>query len=98
MDCSLFSESGPIKTPARCGPRRGVRTDQSELLHFDGSGVLLGRFVPTETREHGFNELVIGGQGDILLTDSVTNEIFRFDSLSHVFQILKGYRPLSAPN
>ena len=73
-------------------------TNQSELLHFDGSGTLLGRFVPTETREHGFNDLVIGGRGDILLTDSLTNEIYRFDPISHAFQALTVCRPPSTPN
>ncbi|MGF7178991.1 hypothetical protein [Tunturiibacter psychrotolerans] len=73
-------------------------TNKSELLHFNGSGTLLGRFTPTGTREHGFNDLVRGGHGDILLTDSVSNEVFRFDPVSHTFQSLKVNRGLSAPN
>jgi DNA-binding beta-propeller fold protein YncE len=73
-------------------------TNKSELLHSDGSGTLLGRFSPNGTREHGFNDLVIGEDGDILLTDSLTNEVLRFDTISHSFQSLKVNRDLSAPN
>ena len=32
---------------------------RTELLHFDASGKLLGRYLPTDALPHGFNDLVV---------------------------------------
>jgi hypothetical protein len=71
---------------------------RSELLHFDAGGNLLGRYAPKEAAKHGFNDLVVRKSGEILLTDSVSNQVFRFDSSGHTFTPLLVHRPLSGPN
>ena len=72
--------------------------DRSELLHFDGSGYLLGRFAPGDPTKHGFNDLVVMKNGAVLLTDSVSNQVFRFDVKLHTFAAVPTYRELSEPN
>ncbi|MGA2421610.1 MAG: hypothetical protein ABSG69_16150 [Candidatus Acidiferrum sp.] len=72
--------------------------DRSELLHFDGSGYLLGRFAPRDTAKHGFNDLVVMKNGMVFLTDSVSNQVLRFDPKAHAFNTLAVYRELSGPN
>jgi len=73
-------------------------TERSELLHFDGSGKLLGRYAPKDTAKHGFNDLVVRKNSQVILTDSVSNEVFRFDPAALTFTLLPVYRLLSAPN
>jgi hypothetical protein len=72
--------------------------DRSELLHFDASGYLLGRWAPDDTAKHGFNDLVVLKSGLLFLTDSVSNQIFRFDRKAHTFAAIPVGRELSAPN
>ena len=72
-------------------------SNTSELLHFDGSGQLLGRYAPPGT-PHGFNDLAITRQGEVFVTDSVSNEVFRFDRAAHTFTAMAFFRPLSGPN
>jgi len=72
--------------------------DRSELLHFDSSGNLLGRFAPSDAAKHGFNDLVVTKNGFVFLTDSVSNQVFRFDPRAHTFTAIPIYRELSAPN
>ena len=71
---------------------------QSELLHFDGAGKLLGRFKPEGRARHGFNDLVVRRNGEVLTTDSLANALFRFDPRSHTFKPLPIYRRLFYPN
>ncbi len=71
---------------------------RSELLHFDASGKLLGRYAPEDAAKHGFNDLVVRKNGEVILTDSVDNQVFRFDPAAHTFARLPVHRPLSAPN
>lgn len=73
-------------------------TQHSELLHFDAGGKLLGRFAPTDAAKHGFNDLVVRKSGEILLTDSFSNQVFRFDPSAQTFTPLPVHRPLSGPN
>jgi hypothetical protein len=73
-------------------------TERSELLHFDGSGNLLGRFAPQDSAKHGFNDLVVRKNGEVILTDSVSNQVLRFDPAAHSFTLLPICRLLSAPN
>jgi hypothetical protein len=71
--------------------------DRSELLHFDAAGILLGRYSPKDSAKHGFNDLVVRRNGEVLLTDSVSNQVFRFDPQAHAFKSLPVDRELSAP-
>jgi hypothetical protein len=71
---------------------------RSELLHFDAAGNLLGRYAPMDAARHGFNDLVVRKSGEILLTDSVSNQVFRFDSSAHTFTPIPVHRSVSGPN
>ncbi len=73
-------------------------TERSELLHFDASGNLLGRYAPQDAAKHGFNDLVVRKNGEVILTDSVSNQVFRFDPRAHTFAPLPFHRLLSGPN
>jgi hypothetical protein len=42
---------------------------QSELLHFDSLGNLLGRYAIKDSLEHGFNDLVVRDDGRVLQFD-----------------------------
>jgi streptogramin lyase len=72
--------------------------DRSELLHFDNAGKLLGRYSLNDSGKHGFNDLVVAKDGDIFLTDSVSNQVYRFSPQSKLFAPLPLSRELSAPN
>ncbi|HKV26061.1 MAG TPA: hypothetical protein VJN93_15815 [Candidatus Acidoferrum sp.] len=71
---------------------------QSELLHFDGSGKLLGRYGPQGTAKHGFNDLVVLKKGEVLTTDSLANQVLEFSPGTHTFKELAVHRPLFYPN
>jgi hypothetical protein len=73
-------------------------TQHSELLHFDAAGKLLGRYAPADAAKHGFNDLVVRKSGEVLLTDSVSNQVFRVDPSAHMFTPLPVHRPVSGPN
>jgi len=73
-------------------------TGRTELLHFDTTGKLLGRYAPEDTGKHGFNDLVVRKNGEVILTDSVDNQVFRFDRGAHTFVRLPVHRSLSGPN
>jgi hypothetical protein len=70
----------------------------TELLHFDANGVLLGRFSPGESPKHGFNDLIILRDGAVFLTDTLGNQVFRFDPKTKTFQTLPFGRQPSMPN
>jgi hypothetical protein len=71
---------------------------KSELLHFAPSGQLQGRHSLDDTAAHGFNDLAIARSGALFVTDSVNNEVYRFDRATMRFAPLAFYRSLSAPN
>lgn len=71
---------------------------RTELVHFDQAGKLLGRHAPSDGRKHGFNDLVIRRSGEILMTDSADNRVYRFDPSSRRFSTLEIHRPLLYPN
>jgi hypothetical protein len=71
---------------------------QTELLHFDATGKLLGRFKPEGSAKHGFNDLVIRKNGEVITTDSLDNKVFRFDPGARTFARLPVHRPLFYPN
>jgi hypothetical protein len=73
-------------------------TGQSELLHFDGSGKLLGRFQPPGRAKHGLNDFVIRKSGEVITTDGLAKAVYRFDPASHAFAPLPLHRRLFYPN
>jgi sugar lactone lactonase YvrE len=73
-------------------------TSLTELLHFDATGNLLGRFKPQGTAKHGFNDLVVRKSGEVITTDSLANTVFRFDPAKRDFTTLPVHRPLFYPN
>src|SRR5579871_5770583 len=58
---------------------------KAELVHFDTSGHLLARFSLNDNTKHGFNDLVILKSGEIFLTDSLDNKVFRFNPADNSF-------------
>ena len=75
-----------------------VDAGRTELVHFDSAGKLLGRFAPKDGAKHGFNDLVVRENGEVIVTDSLDNQVFRFDSQSGAFRALPVYRTLFYPN
>jgi hypothetical protein len=71
---------------------------RTELLHFDSAGKLLGRFKPEGSAKHGFNDLVIRKNGEVITTDSLANMVLRFDPAARTFSPLPLDRPLFYPN
>jgi streptogramin lyase len=71
---------------------------RTELLHFDSAGNLLGRYSPKDSAKHGFNDLVLRKNGEVITTDSLNNGVFRFDPRSRSFAPLPAYRTLFYPN
>lgn len=71
---------------------------RTELLHFDANGKLLGRYNPEGSSKHGFNDLVIRKNGEVITTDSLANSVYRFDPTARTFKILAVHRPLFYPN
>ncbi len=71
---------------------------RTELVHFDSAGKLLGRFAPKDSTKHGFNDLVIRKNGEVITTDSLNNKVFRLDPHSGAFHALPVYRTLFYPN
>jgi hypothetical protein len=71
---------------------------RTELLHFDSAVKLLGRYAPKDRARHGFNDLVLRKNGEVLTTDSLNNQVLRFDPRSHAFGHLAMYRTLFYPN
>jgi hypothetical protein len=71
---------------------------KAELVHFDATGNLLGRFSLDDKTKHGFNDLVVRQSGEIILTDSLDNKVFRFDPAQKSFAPLEVHRELLYPN
>jgi DNA-binding beta-propeller fold protein YncE len=71
---------------------------RSELLHFDPSGKLLGRYAPNDSAKHGLNDLVVRKNGELIITDSLSNQVFRFDPQSQAFFPLSLHRIVFYPN
>jgi sugar lactone lactonase YvrE len=71
---------------------------RTELLHFDAAGKLLGRFKPEGSARHGFNDLVIRKNGEVITTDSLANAVLRFDPAAGTFTAVAVHRPLFYPN
>jgi hypothetical protein len=71
---------------------------RSELLHFDGQGRLLERYPAPGPGPHDLNDLVLGGESEIFVTDTEGHQAYRFDRKSHAFTALAFPRPLFYPN
>ena len=81
---------------------------KAELVHFDQTGNLLGRFSLFNSAgsalqldpsaKHGFNDLVVRKSGEVILTDSLNNKVFRFGPSEKSFAELKTHRELFYPN
>ena len=69
-----------------------------ELYHFSEDGRLMERFPPATPGKHLFNDLVLRGNSEIYLTDSLANQVYRFDCRTHAFTALSFPRPLYYPN
>jgi hypothetical protein len=69
-----------------------------ELYHFSENGRLMERFSPATPGKHLFNDLVLRGNSEIYLTDSLANQVYRFDCRTHAFTALSFPRPLYYPN
>lgn len=76
----------------------GIENGITELLHFDESGALLGRFSPDQSHKHGFNDLVVLRDGAVFVTDTLGNQVFRFDPKTKAFQTLTFRRQPFMPN
>ena len=46
----------------------------------------MGRFKPAGAAKHGFNDLVIRKNGEVITTDSLANAVFQFDRAAHTFK------------
>jgi hypothetical protein len=71
---------------------------RTELVHFDSSGKLLGRYAPNDSAKHGFNDLVVRKNGEVITTDSLNNQVLRFDRRLGSFTSLSVHRMLFYPN
>jgi sugar lactone lactonase YvrE len=76
-----------------------IDNGKTELVHFDKKGTLLGRFDPPEdNRKHGLNDLVVLPNGDVLVTDTAGNKVYRFNAKPQTFLEVKLARELLEPN
>jgi hypothetical protein len=71
---------------------------RTELVHFDTTGKLLERYSPMDAAKHGFDDLVVRKNGEIITTDSLNNQVFRMDRKTHAFTFMAIYRGLFYPN
>ncbi len=71
---------------------------KGELLHFDKDGTLLGRYPAREPGKHCFNDLVLLPDGEIFLTDTLANQLYRFQPKAQAFSEVKVSRELVEPN
>jgi len=71
---------------------------KAELVHYDQNGNLLDRSYLNDSVKHGFNDLIVRKSGEIILTDSLNNQVYRFDPASKSFAPLKIHRDLFYPN
>jgi len=76
-----------------------IDNGKTELVHFDKKGDLLGRFSPPDDgHKHGLNDLVVLPSGDVLVTDTAGNKVYRFDAKPQTFREIKLARELLLPN
>jgi sugar lactone lactonase YvrE len=66
---------------------------RSELVHFDPRGRLLDRHAPPDDRKHELNDLAVRKNGDVFVSDSRAQEVYRFDRRKGSFSLFPLYRP-----
>ena len=71
---------------------------QTELIHIDPQGNLLGRYAPKGPEKHGFNDLVVRKNGEVYTTSTSTHLLFRWDPKSQSFDTIPVNRALMHPN
>lgn len=71
---------------------------RSQLLHISADGKVLERFAPSDSAQHGFNDLVVRRAKDVLVTDSLANQVFLLDPAGKAFSPLHLHRQLYYPN
>jgi hypothetical protein len=70
----------------------------SELIHVDGSGRLLGRYKPPPGGESAFNDLAVGKNGDVYVTDYSAWRVYRFDRAGETLTNFTSHRAFVYPN
>jgi hypothetical protein len=68
------------------------------LVHFSPDGNVVGRYALNDSRKHFFNDLVVRKSGEVILTDSVDNKVYRFNPATQQFSQLQVHRDLIYPN
>ena len=53
------------------------RAGAAALYHFDSHGKLLGKYAPREKGKHLFNDLVVTSHGDVFVTDSEDQSVYK---------------------
>ena len=71
---------------------------RGELYHFSADGSRLEHISPPTPGKHLFNDLVLRGNSEIYLTDSLANQVYRIERKGHKFTTLSFPRPLFYPN
>lgn len=71
---------------------------RSALVHFNASGKILARYAPDEPGKHLFNDLVLRGNDEVIVTDSLANRVYRLNRNSGAFTKLPVHRALLYPN
>ncbi len=64
---------------------------KAELLHFDKDGNLLGRYPAPGPGKHCLNDLVVLPGGELYLTDTLANKVYRFQSRGAELLRSKGF-------
>ncbi len=95
-----FPELGGIRVDPKNHELWVASADEhnSELLHFDSSGKLLEHFAPPKSGAHVLNDLVLLGTSELYVTDTLANEVYRFDRGKRTFAPVAFHRPLLYPN
>jgi hypothetical protein len=70
----------------------------SELIHVGGSGRLLGRYKPPPGGESAFNDLAVGKNGDVYVTDYSAWRVYRFDRSTETLTSVASHRTFVYPN
>ena len=92
--CGIKVDSANFEVWAATCPDVGT----SELLHFGPNGKLIDRHSPTGPGPHELNDLVLRGEKEAYVTDTLGHQVLRFDRGSNTFTPLSFSRPLRQPN
>jgi hypothetical protein len=73
-------------------------TDSSEFVHVDQNGELIERFSAPDPTTHILNDLVVRRAGEVYVTDTRGNFVFRLTRASGALTPVEFHRPLFRPN